>query len=132
MRTVSDWRTLPERFVPAWFQAGLTALEEFLEPKPLPETDAILWTVVIVGAILDVTTTIVGVGSGASEGNPVARAFLETYGTPGIGALKLVSLVVLTLTWHALEEQSARLSLAAFALVSLVVTVLNTLTLASL
>jgi hypothetical protein len=129
---VSDWRTLPERFVPAWFQAGLTALEEFLEPKPLPETDALLWTIVIVGAILDVTTTIVGVGSGASEGNPVALAFLETYGTPGIGALKLVALVVLALTWHALEEQSARLALAGFAIVSLVVIVLNTLTLLSL
>jgi hypothetical protein len=129
---VSDWRTLPERFVPAWFQAGLTALEEFLEPKPLPEADALLWTIVIVGAILDVTTTIVGVGSGVPEGNPVARAFIETYGTPGIGALKLVSLVVLTLTWHALEDESARLALAAFALVSLVVTALNTLTLANL
>ena len=129
---MSDWRTLPERFVPAWFQAGLTALEEFLEPKPLPETDALLWTIVIVGAILDVTTTIVGVGSGASEGNPVALAFLETYGTPGIGALKLVALVVLALTWHALEEQSARLALAGFAIVSLVVIVLNTLTLLSL
>lgn len=129
---MSDWRTFPERFVPAWFQAGLTALEEFLEPKPVPETDALLWTIVVVGAILDVTTTIVGVGSGVPEGNPVAQAFLETYGTPGIGALKLVSLVVLALTWHALEEQSARLALAGFALVSLVVTMLNTLTLASL
>lgn len=125
-------RTLPERIVPAWFEAGLDALEEFLHPRPLPEVDAVLWTVVLVGAALDVVTTIVGVGAGIPEGNVVAKAFLETYGSPGIGALKLTALLVLLLTWHYLEETSGRIVLMGFAVVSIVVIGLNTLTLAGL
>lgn len=128
---MADQRSLAERVVPTWFRDGLAALDAFLEPRPLPETDAVLWTVVIVGAALDVTTTIVGVGSGIPEGNAVARAFIETYGTPGIGALKLAALLVLVLTWQALEAESARFALAGFALVSLVVSAANTLTLAT-
>lgn len=127
-----DPRSVPERVVPGWFAAGLTALEEFLEPCPLPEADAVLWTVVLVGSALDVVTTIVGVGAGLPEGNAVARAFMATYGTPGIGALKLAALLVLVFTWHYLEGESARLVLLAFALVSLVVSALNTITLAGL
>jgi len=127
-----DPRRLPERLVPAWFEAGLSALEAFLEPRPLPEADAVLWTVVLVGSALDVVTTIVGVGSGIPEGNAVARAFIATYGTPGIGALKLAALLVLALAWHYLEGESARLVLLGFALVTLAVSALNTLTLAGL
>jgi hypothetical protein len=123
-------KTLPERIVPRWFEAGLVALESFLEPRPLPESDAVLWTVVIVGAAVDVVTTMVGVASGIPEGNAVAKAFMNTYGTPGIGALKLAALVVLALTWHYLNGESARLVLFGFALVTLVVIALNTLTLA--
>ncbi|WP_181686373.1 DUF5658 family protein [Halorhabdus salina] len=125
-------KTLPERLVPAWFEAGLFALEEFLEPRPLPEADAVLWAVIIVGSVLDVVTTIVGVGSGLPEGNAVARAFMATYGTPGIGALKLAALLVLVFTWGYLEGESARLVLMGFALVTLLVSGLNTLTLTGL
>jgi len=122
-------RTLPERLVPTWFEEGLYALEAFLQPRALPEADAVLWTVVLVGAALDVVTTIVGVGAGIPEGNAVARAFMATYGTSGIGALKLSALVILVLTWHYLEATSARLVLMGFAVVTLVVIGLNTLTL---
>ncbi|MFB6201089.1 MAG: DUF5658 family protein [Halorhabdus sp.] len=127
-----DLRTLPERLVPAWFEAGLFALDEFIDPRPLPETDAVLWTVVIVGSALDVVTTIVGVGSGLPEGNAIARAFMATYGTPGIGALKLAALLVLVIAWQYLEGESARLALMGFALVTLAVSALNTLTLLGL
>ncbi|QGN05921.1 hypothetical protein Hrd1104_00520 [Halorhabdus sp. CBA1104] len=127
-----DPKTLPERVVPAWFQAGLVALEAFLEPRPLPESDAVLWAVVLVGAAIDVVTTMVGVAAGVPEGNAVARAFMETYGTPGIGALKLLALVVLVLTWHYLDGRSARLVLFGFGIVTLVVVALNTVTLAGL
>ena len=127
-----DLRTLPERLVPRWFEAGLFALEEYLEPRPLPEADAVLWTVVLVGSALDVVTTMVGVSSGLPEGNAVARAFMATYGTPGIGALKLAALLVLVLAWHYLEGESARLVLMGFAVVTLLVTGLNTITLAGL
>ncbi|WP_136689880.1 DUF5658 family protein [Halorhabdus amylolytica] len=127
-----DPRTLPEGLVPAWFEAGLFALEDFLEPRPLPEADAVLWTVVLVGSALDVVTTIVGVGRGIPEGNAVARAFMATYGTPGIGALKLIALLFLVVVWYYLEGESARLVLMGFALVTLLVSALNTLTLAGL
>lgn len=127
-----DLRTLPERLVPAWFQNGLATFEAFLEPRPLPEADAVLWTVVLVASALDVVTTMVGVASGLPEGNAVARAFMETYGTPGIGALKLVALALLVVAWHYLAEESARVVLAGFAVVTLVVVGLNTLTLARL
>ncbi|WP_135667404.1 DUF5658 family protein [Halorhabdus rudnickae] len=127
-----DLRTLPERVVPAWFEAGLFALEDVLEPQPLPEADAVLWAVVIVGSALDVVTTIVGVGSGLSEGNAVARAFMATYGTPGIGALKLLALLALVGAWGYLKGESSRLVLMGFALVTLLVSALNTLTLAGL
>ncbi|WEL18649.1 MULTISPECIES: DUF5658 family protein [unclassified Halorhabdus] len=127
-----ELRTLPERVVPGWFQAGLAAFEAFLEPRPLPEADAVLWIVVLVGSAFDIVTTMVGTASGLSEGNAVARAFMATYGTPGIGALKLVALVCLVLAWHSLAETSARLVLWGFSMVSLVVVGLNTITLAGM
>lgn len=127
-----DLRRLPERLVPAWFRDGLATLEAFLEPRPLPEADAVLWTVVLVASALDVVTTMVGTASGIPEGNAVARAFMATYGTSGIGALKLVALVLLVVAWHYLAEESARLVLFGFALVTLTVVALNTLTLVGL
>jgi len=127
-----EGRTLPERLVPGWFRDGLAAFETFLEPRPLPEADAVLWTVVLVGSAFDIVTTMVGTASGLSEGNAVARAFMATYGTPGIGALKLVALVVLLIAWQYLAEESASIVLAGFALITLVVVGLNTLTLAGL
>ncbi|ACV12026.1 hypothetical protein Huta_1856 [Halorhabdus utahensis DSM 12940] len=127
-----EFRTLPERVVPTWFQDGLATFEAFLEPRPLFEADVVLWTVVLVGSALDVVTTMVGTAAGLPEGNAVARAFMTTYGTPGIGALKLVALVALVIAWHYLAEQSARLVLGGFAIVTLVVVGLNTVTLAGL
>jgi uncharacterized membrane protein len=112
-------------------------------PKPLPalvwrpvrdlsESDAVLWGVVIVASAFDIVTTIVGVDRGAAEGNAVARAFIETYGTPGIGLLKFVALVVVVVLWSVLDDRNASAVLLAFALVSLLVVALNALTLASL
>ena len=113
------------------FERGLAAMDRWLEDKPLPERDAVLWTVVIVAAVFDVLTTMVGLGVGLDEGNAVARAFVATYGSPGIGLLKLVALVVLVLTWWALDGDRASVVLAGFAVISLVVVALNALTLAS-
>ncbi len=100
--------------------------------RRLPESHAVLWTVVVVASALDVVTTIAGLGLGVEEGNAVARAFLATYGTPGIGMLKLVALVVLVVTWAVLPDRLAERALAGFAVVSVVVVGLNTLTLAGL
>jgi hypothetical protein len=100
--------------------------------SPLSETDAVLWAVVIVASVFDIVTTIVGIEHGATEGNSVAVAFLETYGTTGIGLLKFSALVIVTLSWWRLDDRRASVVLLAFALVSLLVVFLNALTLASL
>ena len=100
--------------------------------SPLSEADAVLWAVVIVASVFDIVTTIVGIAHGADEANRVAVAFLETYGTTGIGLLKFSALVVVTLAWWRLDDQRASVVLLTFALVSLLVVALNALTLASL
>jgi uncharacterized membrane protein len=109
----------------AWDRWGRTAFE-----RPLPESDAVLWTVVILASVLDVVTTIVGIGRGFPEGHVVARVFMETYGTPGIGLLKFSALVVVTVGWFALPDRQAEAGLRGMAVASLVVVALNTATLA--
>ena len=126
-----DLRTLPERVVPDWFVEGLLTLEGFLAEEPLPETDGVLWTVVIVASVFDVVTTMVGLGLGLQEGNAVARAFIDTYGSVGIGGLKLAGLIVLVFAWAGLEDRSATIVLAGFAVLSLLVVLLNAITLAT-
>lgn len=98
--------------------------------RPLPESEAVLWAVVILASIFDVVTTIVGLERGFAEGNAIARAFLETYGTPGIGLLKFSALVVVVLLWVALPERYGTAILQGMAVVSLVVVALNAATLA--
>jgi hypothetical protein len=100
--------------------------------RRLSESHAVLWSVVIVASVFDIVTTIVGAYRGAPEGNPVALAFIETYGTPGVGLLKFSALVLVVLLWAALPDRYATAVLSAFAVVSLVVVGLNTVTLATL
>lgn len=95
--------------------------------RHLSESHAVLWSVVIVSAVFDILTTLVGIHHGLSEGNVVARAFLETYGSPGIGALKFVALVALVFSWSVLSDRTATLVLTAFAVVSLAVVAWNAL-----
>ncbi|MFB6085176.1 MAG: DUF5658 family protein [Halorientalis sp.] len=109
---------------------GRDALERF--ERELPESHAVLWTVVIVAAAFDVVTTLAGLSAGFEEGNRVARAFLSTYGSPGIGLLKFVALVVLVITWYVLPDRDAELVLTGFAVVSVLTVALNALTLLSL
>lgn len=100
--------------------------------RALPESDAVLWTVVLLASVFDVVTTIVGLERGFAEGNAVAQAFIDTYGTPGIGLLKFVALVVVVVAWAALPERYGTAVLQGMAVVSLVVVALNALTLAPL
>ena len=76
-------------------------------------------------------TTVVGMDRGFGEGNAVARAFIETYGTPGIGLLKFSALVVVVIAWARFDDRRATAVLLGFALVSLGVVALNATTLAS-
>ncbi|MBX0324139.1 DUF5658 family protein [Halomicroarcula sp. F13] len=100
--------------------------------RQLSESHAVLWTVVILASLFDIVTTIVGLERGLTEGNAVARAFVETYGTPGIGLLKFSALVLVVVCWAWFDDRRATAVLAAFALVSLLVVASNALTLASL
>jgi len=61
--------------------------------RRLSEPHTVRWSGVILASLFDVVTTIVGFGHGLSEGNAVARAFIQTYGTPGIGLLKFSALL---------------------------------------
>jgi hypothetical protein len=100
--------------------------------RQLTESHAVLWSVIIVASVFDIVTTITGLSHGLEEGNAVARAFLATYGTPGLGMLKFSALLLLLLAWATLPDRDAELVLTGFALVSLVTVVLNALTLAPL
>lgn len=98
--------------------------------RTLNENHAVLWTVIITSAVLDILTTMVGLGIGLDEGNAVARAFIATYGLTGIGWLKFAALVVLVITWAVLPDRRSTVVLVGFAVVSLLVVALNALTLA--
>lgn len=97
--------------------------------RDLSETHAVLWTVIIVAAVFDIVTTLVGLQVGLQEGNAIARAFIATYGTPGIGGLKFAALVILVVTWAVLPDRPATIVLGGFAVVSLAVVAMNALTL---
>lgn len=111
---------------------GSTPVVVWRVERRLTESHAVLWSVIIVAAIFDVLTTMTGLTLGLSEGNAVARAFIETYGTPGIGLLKFVALFVLVVVWSVLPDRSATLVLAGFALISILTVALNAITLASI
>ncbi|MDS0259888.1 DUF5658 family protein [Haloarcula sp. S1CR25-12] len=98
--------------------------------RQLSESHTVLWAVVILASLFDVVTTMVGIQRGLGEGNAVARAFIETYGTPGIGLLKFSALVVVVIAWARFDDRRATAVLVGFALVSLVVVALNAVTLA--
>jgi len=109
-------------------QSGLTWRTE----RHLPVSHALLWTVVIIASVFDILTTIVGLGHRLEEGNAVARAFIATYGMPGIGLLKFAALVLLVVAWAMLRDRHATRVLAAFAVISLVTVTWNVMTLATI
>jgi hypothetical protein len=97
--------------------------------RELTESHAVLWTVVILASVFDVVTTMTGLSLGFEEGNTVVRAFIATYGTPGIGLLKFVALVLLGVTWATLPDRPAELVLTGFAVIATLTVFLNALTL---
>lgn len=101
-----------------------------LVERSLPESHAVLWAVVIPASVFDVVTTLVGLERGFAEGNAVARAFISTYGTPGIGLLKFSALVVVVVLWAVLPDRYGTTALQAVALVSILVVAANAATLA--
>ena len=115
--------TLPEAVESKW---------AWMVERHLSLSHAVLWSVVILASMFDIVTTIVGLGLGLREGNAVARAFIATYGTPGIGLLKFSALVVVVLLWAILPDRYATIVLSVFAWVSLLVVAANALTLATL
>ncbi len=111
---------------PSLFDTDLTVPVE----RRLSESHTVLWSVVICSSLFDVVTTMVGIQQGLAEGNAVARAFIQTYGTPGIGLLKFSALVFVVVAWAWFDDRRATAVLTGFAVVSLVVVALNAMTLA--
>ena len=68
----------------------------------------------------------------AAAANAVARAYLSTYGDPGIALLKFAALVLLVVAWKVLPNREATVVLAGFASISLLTVALNAMTLASI
>jgi len=103
----------------------------FVIERRLSESHTVLWSVVILSSLFDVVTTIVGLEQGLTEGNAVARAFIQTYGTPGVGLLKFSALVLVVVLWAWFDDRRATAVLVGFAVVSLVVVAVNAVALAS-
>lgn len=114
-----------------WLSDGRGVLPGDVE-RHLSETHAVQWSVILIATVFDITTTVVGVEQGAEEGNAVAQAFIETYGTPGLGLLKFAALVTVLVLWAALPDRYGTAILSGFALISLFVVALNAITLAGL
>lgn len=132
-RFISDWHHHCEHMSGGGSATDEEEVSTFWRfERNLTESHAVLWSVIIVASVFDILTTITGLSKGLAEGNAVARAFMETYGTPGLGMLKFSALLVLLLAWAGLPDRDAELVLTGFAIVSLVTVVLNAMTLAPL
>ncbi|ELK55698.1 MULTISPECIES: DUF5658 family protein [Haloferax] len=84
---------------------------------PLPETpraalahavsdEHVLWTVTMLAFVLDVLTTLYGLGRGLAELNPVVLALIPVFGPVGaLISLKLVVLAVAVVAWRVLPSR---------------------------
>lgn len=97
--------------------------------RHMSETDAVLWSVVIVATVADVVTTISGLSLGLGEGNVVVREMIATLGLAGFWLVKFCALAALATGWALLPERKATAFLAVFALVTMGVVLSNAVTL---
>ncbi|KAB1188505.1 MULTISPECIES: DUF5658 family protein [Haloferax] len=68
--------------------------------------DHILWVVTMLALVLDVLTTLYGLGRGLAELNPVVLAFIPTLGVVGsLLFLKVVVLTVALVAWVSLPKR---------------------------
>lgn len=98
----------------------------------MTERHALLWTVVIVATVADVLLTMTGLAAGFREGNVVVRAMLGAFGPVGLWFVKFGALTWLVAGWSLLPDRDAAILLALFALVTVAVTVYNTLLLSGI
>lgn len=77
--------------------------------------ERLIWTVVVVATLLDLSSTIYGLSQGLPEANPVARSAFERYGAVGLGGLKLLALSLAYAVWWLLPRDRAPLLPAALA-----------------
>lgn len=98
----------------------------------MTETDAVLWTVVLVVTVADVVTTISGLANGLQEGNVVVREMIESFGLAGFWVVKFLALCWLVAGWHLLSDRKGTAFLAVFGLVTMVVVFHNAMTMLGL
>lgn len=80
----------------------------------------------------DTLTTVVGLGLGASESAPVARAALEAYGAAGLFLVPLAGLIVQTVVIRLMPRRFRPAGMAVVLVVAAIPVVLNVQTVARL
>ncbi|WP_136689879.1 DUF5658 family protein [Halorhabdus amylolytica] len=123
---MGDQQTATGRTVPTRWSIDATSRIE--QSVPLSTLTIGLWTTVFAASALDILTTAIGLRLGLSEGNALARGLVETLGTPGLAGLKLAALAVLAVTWYLVDERRGHAALAGFGGVTVIVVVVNIVT----
>lgn len=126
---MGDQQTATDRTVSSRWRIGTIC--RIGRGGPNSALTVVLWTAVLLVSALDVLTTAIGVTRGFSEGNALARWFVETLGTPGFAGLKLAALAVLGMTWYRVDERQGHAALAGFGGVTTGVVALNVVTIAT-
>lgn len=100
-------------------------LEKIPVEREMTDTHAVLWTAILIATVVDIILTLVGVGTGLGEGNPVVRALMGAFGVAGLYIVKFLAMVWLVAGWTLLSDRNASIFLALFAIVTILVTAHN-------
>jgi len=92
--------------------------------------DHLLWSLVLVAAVGDLLSTLLGLSLCFTEANPVARAMLEVGGGAGLAALKLAAVSMLAVVYWLVSPLYRRGALVAFLVPQLFAVGHNTLLIA--
>jgi hypothetical protein len=111
----------------SWSGSVSRWMEEVPVEREMTDTHAVLWTAIIITTVADIILTLVGVGTGLGEGNPVVRALMSAFGIPGLYIVKFLAMVWLVAGWTLLSDRNASIFLALFAIVTILVTAHNSI-----
>lgn len=75
------------------FRSNIDEGYSWIKTNPV-QVEQMLWVFVIVGLIVDIATTMIGIHIGLNESNPAARSAIADYGLWGLIFLKAFALFV--------------------------------------
>lgn len=93
--------------------------------RRLTGAHAALWTLILVTTAADIVLTVVGLGAGLPEGNPVVRAMVAEFGLAGLWAVKFAATCWLVGGWALLSDRNVSVFLGLFGVVTSLVVVNN-------